>query len=90
MSGNKSQDCFGGRYIMTRILRGLCGRLAFAGLLVFVSVAAAQVNPNLYAGLKWRNVGPFHGGRISSVTGVIGRNGSQNGVFYAGTPLGGI
>lgn len=45
-----------------------------------------QVNPNLYAGLKWRNVGPFHGGRIASVTGVIG----QPGVFYAGMPAGGI
>jgi photosystem II stability/assembly factor-like uncharacterized protein len=48
--------------------------------------ASAQVKPDLYSGLKWRNVGPFHGGRISSVTGAIG----QPGVFYAGTPLGGI
>jgi photosystem II stability/assembly factor-like uncharacterized protein len=48
--------------------------------------ATAQVNPNLYAGLKWRNVGPFHGGRISSVTGVIG----DSGTFYFGSPLGGI
>ncbi len=47
---------------------------------------SAQVNPNLYAGLKWRNVGPFHGGRISSVTGVIG----DSGTFYFGSPLGGI
>jgi hypothetical protein len=44
------------------------------------------VNPNLYAGLRWRNVGPFHGGRISSVSGVIG----DAGTFYMGTPLGGI
>jgi photosystem II stability/assembly factor-like uncharacterized protein len=48
--------------------------------------AAAQVNPNLYAGLRWRNVGPFHGGRISSVTGVIG----DAGTFYMGAPQGGI
>jgi photosystem II stability/assembly factor-like uncharacterized protein len=47
---------------------------------------SAQVNPDLYAGLKWRNVGPFHGGRISSVTGVIG----DSGTFYFGSPLGGI
>ncbi|HEY3884195.1 MAG TPA: hypothetical protein VGL62_03220, partial [Vicinamibacterales bacterium] len=45
-----------------------------------------SVNPDLYAGLEWRNIGPFHGGRIASVTGVIG----QPGVFYAGTPLGGL
>jgi photosystem II stability/assembly factor-like uncharacterized protein len=46
----------------------------------------AQVNPSLYAGLKWRNVGPFHGGRISAVSGVNG----QPGVYYMGTPMGGI
>src|SRR5215472_9269845 len=52
----------------------------------FTMVAAAQVSPDLFSGLQWRNVGPFHGGRISSVTGAIG----QPGVFYVGTPLGGI
>ncbi|HEY6446014.1 MAG TPA: hypothetical protein VIY53_06115 [Acidobacteriaceae bacterium] len=44
------------------------------------------MNPNLYNGLQWRSVGPFHGGRIASVTGVIG----DAGTFYMGTPLGGI
>src|ERR1700748_3285900 len=71
---------------MARISRvAYCG-LAFASLLASSLVAAAQVDPHLYVGLKWRNVGPFHRGRICSVTGVIG----QNGVFYVGTPLGGI
>lgn len=41
---------------------------------------------NLYGGLKWRNIGPFHGGRISAVTGVIG----QPGVYYVGAPQGGV
>ena len=41
---------------------------------------------NLVAGLRWRNIGPFHGGRISAVTGAIG----QPGVFYVGAPAGGI
>ncbi|HUX67899.1 MAG TPA: hypothetical protein VMV31_10480 [Terriglobales bacterium] len=54
--------------------------------MVLASAAAAQVSPDLYAGLRWRNIGPFHGGRIASVTGVIG----QPGVFYVGTPQGGI
>jgi photosystem II stability/assembly factor-like uncharacterized protein len=71
--------------MMTRTSRSLRS-LAFAGVMASTLCAAAQVNPDLYAGLKWRNVGPFHGGRISSVTGVIG----QPGVFYVGTPLGGI
>jgi photosystem II stability/assembly factor-like uncharacterized protein len=72
---------------MRRISRAALSWLALGSVVAFVSSAAAQVNPDLYAGLKWRNVGPFHGGRISSVTGVIG---SQAGVFYVGTPLGGI
>src|SRR5579871_1318202 len=63
-------------------------RCAFVLSVVLASTlaASAQVNPNLYEGLKWRNVGPFHGGRISSVTGVIG----DSGTYYFGTPLGGI
>jgi photosystem II stability/assembly factor-like uncharacterized protein len=71
---------------MTRISwAAFCG-LALSCALAPASSVTAQVNPELYAGLKWRNVGPFHGGRIASVTGVIG----QPGVFYAGMPLGGI
>src|SRR3989440_310864 len=41
---------------------------------------------DLFAGLRWRNIGPFHGGRIAAVTGAIG----QPGVFYLGAPLGGM
>src|SRR6266496_336280 len=41
---------------------------------------------DLFAGLRWRNIGPFHGGRISAATGAIG----QPGVFYLGAPAGGI
>src|SRR4029077_667406 len=37
-------------------------------------------------GLRWRNIGPFHGGRIAAVTGAIG----QPGVYYVGLPAGGI
>jgi photosystem II stability/assembly factor-like uncharacterized protein len=40
----------------------------------------------LIAGLRWRNIGPFHGGRIAAVTGAVG----QPGVFYLGAPAGGI
>ena len=48
--------------------------------------AAAPIKPDLLAGLVWRNVGPFRGGRISAVSGAIG----EPGVFYAGTPAGGV
>jgi photosystem II stability/assembly factor-like uncharacterized protein len=75
---------------MTRISRALSCVLAAASVAILATGATAQVNPNLYTGLKWRNVGPFHGGRISSVTGVISPTGAQTGTFYVGTPLGGI
>ncbi len=63
-----------------------CWGLVCAAALVIAGCGSAQVNPSLYAGLRWRNVGPFHGGRISSVTGAVG----QSGTFYVGTPMGGI
>src|SRR5512144_1916924 len=57
----------------------------FVITLVPAVINFAQVDP-LIGGLKWRNIGPFHGGRISAVTGVIG----QAGVFYLGAPVGGL
>jgi len=71
---------------MTRMKHAAYRGLALSSLLATALTLAAQVNPNLYAGLQWRNVGPFHGGRISSVTGVVG----EPGTFYFGSPLGGI
>src|SRR5579871_6169121 len=74
-----------GSNIMTRASR-TAHWVFVVSILASTFSATAQINPDLYSGLNWRNVGPFHGGRISSVTGAIG----QPGVFYAGTPLGGI
>jgi photosystem II stability/assembly factor-like uncharacterized protein len=71
---------------MTRFSRVAYWGLALPSVLAFALGARAQVNPDLYSGLKWRNVGPFHGGRIAAVSGAIGRTG----VFYAGMPQGGI
>jgi photosystem II stability/assembly factor-like uncharacterized protein len=75
-----------GNHIMKRSFRAAYCGLVVASVLASTMAAGAQVDSSLYSGLKWRNVGPFHGGRISSVTGVVG----QSGVFYVGTPLGGI
>src|SRR6266699_3074132 len=47
---------------------------------------SGPLDARLLSALVWRNVGPFRGGRISAVSGVIG----QPGVFYAGTPNGGV
>jgi photosystem II stability/assembly factor-like uncharacterized protein len=61
--------------------------IATVGTLGAATQAAKTVSPDLYSGLRWRNIGPFHGGRIAAVTGTIG---SEPGTFYVGTPAGGI
>ncbi len=71
----------------------LVAAIGFALLTAIVSidsvnarvVPAGTVSEDLYAGLRWRNIGPFHGGRVSAVTGAIG----QPGTYYLGAPLGG-
>ncbi len=47
---------------------------------------ATPVDQRLLSALTWRNLGPFRGGRVSAVTGVIG----SPGTFYAGFPGGGV
>jgi len=47
---------------------------------------SAPIDARLLSALVWRNVGPFRGGRISAVSGAVG----QPGVFYIGTPAGGV
>src|ERR1043166_642310 len=57
-----------------------------AALLICPAGALAQTPEKLYSGLVWRNLGPFRGGRVAAVSGVIG----QPGTFYMGLPLGGV
>ena len=63
---------------------------ALAAALVCASALAVRaqtpVDQRLLAELPWRNVGPFRGGRVGGVTGVIG----QPGTFYASYPGGGV
>ena len=75
-------------WIMTKSFRIISWAVViFASLAsALPAIAATGVNPATYAGLNWRNVGPFHGGRAAAVTGVIG----EPGVYYVGTPEGGI
>src|SRR5262245_36087428 len=47
---------------------------------------AAGVDPSLYAGLRWRSIGPFRAGRVNGVSGVPG----QPNVFYSGSVGGGV
>jgi len=60
--------------------------MVLAVVFCFALGAAAQVSTDLFSGLQWRNVGPYHGGRIAAVTGAIG----EPGTFYVGLPQGGI
>lgn len=72
--------------------RALLFRFAALAAVISARPLAAQggttapVDPRLYAGLQWRNVGPFRAGRVAAVTGVIG----EVGTFYAGFPGGGV
>ena len=48
--------------------------------------AAQQVDPNVFSGLRWREIGPFRGGRAVATTGVPG----QPNHFYFGSVGGGV
>src|SRR5216117_3246981 len=48
--------------------------------------AAARVDEKLFGALRWRQVGPFRGGRALAVTGVPG----EPNVFYFGAASGGV
>src|SRR6185437_6904175 len=72
---------------MVRIIRRSPGLwISLVIVFCFALSAAAQVSSDLFSGLQWRNIGPYHGGRIASVSGVIG----PPGTFYVCLPQGGI
>src|SRR6185436_2690073 len=54
--------------------------------LTLASPAAAQVDPALFGGLRYRMIGPSRGGRVTTVTGVP----TQPFTFYQGTTGGGV
>lgn len=65
-----------------RRLLGLCVMV----LLSFAVNSLAQVNPTLVGGMKWRQIGPFRGGRVLAVAGVPG----DPNTYYFGAVAGGI
>ncbi len=64
----------------TFIITALIASLAFSP-----SIRAQQYDPSLYAGIEWRQIGPFRAGRVTDVTGVPG----QPAIYYMGTAGGG-
>lgn len=55
-------------------------------LLVTIPAAAQQYSPESFAAMKWRQVGPFRGGRVLAVAGVPG----DPSTFYFGAVAGGV
>jgi photosystem II stability/assembly factor-like uncharacterized protein len=51
-----------------------------------MGTAQAQMTPSLFQDMQWRNIGPFIGGKVDSVSGVNGRPG----IAYVGTDNGGV
>ena len=67
--------------------RRLAGILGFAVLLVLPGAHAASVPPaELASALHWRNIGPYIGGRVTTVAGVAGKPN----LYYAGFADGGV
>ena len=66
------------RTAVSRLLPVSC--LLLIGVLATGAKPAARppVDPRLYSGLKWRNIGPFRAGRVSAVS---GHRGDDAGVF---------
>jgi photosystem II stability/assembly factor-like uncharacterized protein len=62
---------------------GVGALIAAAGLARIY--AAPGVDPTLFSGLRWRNIGPFRGGRVNAVAGVPGTP-----IFYFGSVGGGV
>jgi photosystem II stability/assembly factor-like uncharacterized protein len=61
-------------------------RVAVPLALFAAPARAQQVDPSLFAGLHWRMIGPFRGGRTVAAAGVPGRPG----LFYIGVNNGGV
>ena len=67
------QSCFG-------IVRTLAIAAAIILIALPVTFIAQQFEQNTYAGMQWRMIGPFRGGRVNAVSGVPG----QPNTFYFG------
>ncbi|HZT72562.1 MAG TPA: glycoside hydrolase [Terriglobales bacterium] len=60
--------------------------LLAAAALLSLGLAAQTLSPSLFAGMRWRSIGPYRGGRTRAASGVAG----QPNVFYIGAVDGGV
>ncbi len=71
----------------TKFVRVFCVFfLVFLAVLLALGSASVQVDPAVFAGLRWRLLGPFRAGRTVAVAGVPGRPNE----FYFGGVAGGV
>lgn len=71
---------------MTRARRGAAAAIALFLASALAPRAGAQVDPGMFAGLRWRMIGPFRGGRTVGAVGVP----QQPGTYYIGVNNGGV
>src|SRR6266481_9421311 len=69
-------------------MKSISFRLALFAIATTISICAAaqDISPDMYSAMKWRSVGPFRAGRVTSVSGVP----NQTAIYYIGTPGGGV
>jgi photosystem II stability/assembly factor-like uncharacterized protein len=60
--------------------------LLFLAVPLLAQTTSTNIDPSQYSGLRWRLLGPFRAGRVSSVAGVP----TDPTVYYIATPDGGV
>jgi photosystem II stability/assembly factor-like uncharacterized protein len=68
------------------VLNSISVRRLFILISIALPLAAQTFAPGLYAGLRWRMIGPFRGGRTIAAAGIA----SQPNVFYVAATNGGV
>jgi photosystem II stability/assembly factor-like uncharacterized protein len=71
---------------MAGLTRSKCALLLALVTLPVIPVRAQQYDAGLYAGMRWRCIGPFRGGRTVAITGVP----HHPGLFYMAPVNGGV
>ena len=72
--------------MIQRRFEGFTGVLGVLLTIFYAGSAAGQVNSELFSAMKWRQIGPFRGGRVVAVSGVPG----DPTTWYFGGVAGGV
>ena len=72
--------------MMQHVKRGLLATAVALAILCVAPGVRADVDPALYSAMKWRQIGPFRGGRVEAVSGVPG----DPATWFFGSVAGGV